>query len=84
MRKQAEIMDEIGNLAKSIGIDSYECAALNAKVQQISQRIQGSLSRMDQLNVEKFQEDYPCVATPDSAPSDESKPEESPEPTPAD
>ena len=53
MRKLSEIQNEVEGLAKSIGIDSYECAALNTKVQQISQRIQGNIARMDQLNNEK-------------------------------
>lgn len=68
MRKLSEIQNEIAGLAHSIGVDSYECAALNTKVQQISQRIQGNISRMDQLNNEKH---APAENLPENLPLNE-------------
>ena len=67
MRKLSEIQHEVEGLAKSIGIDSYECAALNTKVQQISQRIQGNIARMDQLNSEKPAPEFPEASEPPEA-----------------
>ena len=56
MRSKQEILSEIEGLSKSIGLDSFECAKLNGKVQQIAARIQGNLSRLEQLDSEKFLE----------------------------